>query len=141
MSKPSSARARLPRAIMDALVGHALRSPRLEVCGLIGGVGEVAVSRHPVANVARDPARRFEMDPRGQIDVFRALREENQELYAIYHSHPDGPAEPSATDLEQAAYPDAFYLIVSLAGTAAPEVRAFRLVDNAFAAVDLVVEG
>ena len=41
------------------------------------------------------------------------ITEDGQELVGIYHSHPDGPPEPSALDRMEAAYPDAAYLIFS----------------------------
>ena len=36
-------------------------------------------------------------------------------MVAIYHSHTRSPAFPSRTDVELATWPDAAYLIVSLA--------------------------
>ncbi len=110
------------------------------MCGLLGGRAGAAVSCHPVANVADHPESRFRMDPRGQIDAFRALRAADESLYAIYHSHPQSPAEPSATDLAEAAYPEAATLIVSLLEPDAPQVRAWRLVVGEFREVALRVE-
>jgi proteasome lid subunit RPN8/RPN11 len=55
------------------------------------------------------------------------MRERGEELFAIFHSHPQAPAEPSATDLELAAYPDALYLIVSLNTKGVLELRGFRI--------------
>ena len=55
------------------------------------------------------------------------MREQQEELFAIYHSHPTAPAEPSATDLEMANYPDALYLIISLNTKGVLEMRGFRL--------------
>ena len=47
---------------------------------------------------------------------------------AIYHSHPNSPAEPSQTDINLAFYPHWRYLIVSLADE--PAVRAWRIADG-----------
>ncbi len=58
------------------------------------------------------------------------MRENGEALFAIYHSHPTSPAEPSAIDLELAAYPDALYLIISLNTKGVLEMRGFRLNDN-----------
>ena len=33
------------------------------------------------------------------------------ELISIYHSHPQGPEEPSASDIVQSYYPECVYLI------------------------------
>jgi proteasome lid subunit RPN8/RPN11 len=55
------------------------------------------------------------------------MREAGEELVAIYHSHPDGPAAPSLTDVVEHEYPGVLYLIVSLATRDAPEIRGFYI--------------
>ena len=47
-------------------------------------------------------------------------------IVGAYHSHPLSPAEPSASDVAEASYPDFVHLIVSLLPPA-PEVRAYRI--------------
>ncbi len=118
---------RLPRALAARILQHAQASPEAEICGLLGGREGRAVSWYPVPNVAETPARRFRMDPRAQIEAFRRMRQRGEALYAIYHSHPRGPARPSAVDLAEAAYPEAFQLIVGLGTRGVLELRAFRL--------------
>ena len=59
------------------------------------------------------------------------------EIVAIYHSHPESPAYPSATDVELAFWPEAVYLICSLADPSQPTIRAFRIRDGAIAEVAL----
>lgn len=104
-------RVHLPAAIARKLVALARESPGREVCGLLGA-GPGGVTCYPVANVAAQPWCRFELDPKAQIEAMRQMRERNESLFAIYHSHPAGPAVPSETDLREAAYPDVLYLIV-----------------------------
>lgn len=55
------------------------------------------------------------------------MRNQGEELFAIYHSHPTAPAQPSSADLELAAYPDAVYLIISLNTKGILELRGFRI--------------
>jgi proteasome lid subunit RPN8/RPN11 len=81
---------------------------------------------------------RYEMDPKQQIDALRHMRDNGEELFAIYHSHPDAPAQPSLVDLMQAAYPDAYYLIVSLNTQGVLEMRGFRV--HASAAKEVALE-
>ncbi len=127
----------LPREIVNRLLTHAQQSPASEVCGLIGR-GE-SLSVYPVANVAEDPARLFLLDAQGQLDAMREMRERGEELFAIYHSHPTAPAEPSARDQEMANYPDALYLIVSLNTKGVLELRGFRCVDGSLQPVELMI--
>jgi proteasome lid subunit RPN8/RPN11 len=72
----------------------------------------------------------YEIDPAVLASTFRSLRETGEELVAIVHSHPRGPAEPSKRDLERAYYPRAAHVIVSLAAPESPVVKAFRIIDG-----------
>lgn len=89
-----------------------------EACGLLGGsvmeniyqVNEVI----PVSNVLHSPER-YQMDAEEQWMAFQRFESLGKELVGIYHSHPRGPAEPSATDRAEAYYPEAVYLIWSRA--------------------------
>ena len=57
----------------------------------------------------------------------------------IYHSHVASPAYPSRTDAEQAFWPDAVYVIVSLAGGEA-DLRGFHIADLEVTEVSLRFE-
>lgn len=117
---------RLPPAVASEIARHALASPGEEVCGLIGVDAGGGMRCYPVRNVARDRSHAFEMEPGGQIDAMRRMRERGEQLLGIYHSHPAGPPAPSLTDIVRHEYPEALYFIVSLTG-GAPELRAFRI--------------
>ncbi|CAG1772467.1 desampylase [uncultured bacterium] len=117
----------LPRALVNQILHHAQASPELEVCGLIGAKDGIPHSCHPVANAATNPQVRFQLDPAGQIEAMRQIRETGEELFAIFHSHPTAPAEPSPLDLAEAAYPDALYLVISLNTKGVLEMRGFRV--------------
>jgi proteasome lid subunit RPN8/RPN11 len=128
----------LPLAIVDRLLELARSSPEREVCGLLARRGRL-VRCCPVDNVAEDPARFFYLDERQQIDAFRAMRDNAEELFAIYHSHPRGPSTPSATDLRQAQYPDTLYLILAPQEDGAWGLRGFCLRDGAAREVELEI--
>ena len=130
----------LPKHLLEQILAHARSSPHAEICGLLA-----ASNGHPsrciaIRNVAAQPQRLFAMDPKQQIDAMRSMREQGEELYAIYHSHPHGPAGPSATDLEQAAYPEALYLIVSLNGDGEPVLHGYRIRNGTVRSVRLVTD-
>jgi len=133
--------ATLPRPLVNRLLAAAQADPEREVCGLVGAREGVPTTFYPVANVADSPSRLFRMDPKGQIDALRAMREAGERLFAIFHSHPQGPARPSATDLAEAAYPEALYLIVSLGTAGVLELAAYRLADGEARPVELHVQG
>ncbi len=114
--------------LIDELLVLALKKPDEEVCGLIGGRDFNHIEKlYPVENVAEDRHCMFAMDPKGQIDAMRRIRESGGQWIAIYHSHPKGPAYPSVVDLERSAYPDLLYLIVAPQQPASSQVRCFLL--------------
>jgi proteasome lid subunit RPN8/RPN11 len=90
------------RSVLDALRAHAARADPHECCGLLLGDGARIAAARPARNVAADPARAFEIDPQALIDQHRAQRHGGPRLLGYYHSHPAGPARPSATDRAQA---------------------------------------
>ena len=129
---------RIPRPLVNQLLHHAQHAAGNEICGLIAVRGG-DLRCIPVANVAATPATRFAMDPKGQIDAMRGMRERGESLFAIYHSHPGAPAVPSATDTAEAAYPEALYLIITLATKGIVEMRGYRW-DSGFTEIPLELE-
>ena len=121
---------RLPRQLVNLILEHVQGSPAAEVCGLIAAGDDDALSCYPIANRAEDSAHRYRMDPQQQVDAMRQMRERNQQLFAIYHSHPTSKAAPSAIDIADADYPEALYLIVSLNIRGVLEMRGFRIRDG-----------
>ena len=117
----------IPRKLTNQLLHLAQNSPNTEICGLIGSKNGKPKSCYPVANIAEQPQNRFLLDPKQQISVMKTMREIGEDLFAVFHSHPSAPAEPSSLDLEQAAYDEALYLIISLNTKGVLEMRGFRI--------------
>jgi len=136
--------AHIPRKLINQILEQAQQSPNKEICGLLSSRNEnnskQPVNCYPVANTSTEPNHRYLMDPRQQIDTFRIMRERSEELYAIYHSHPESPASPSAEDLRQASYPEALHIIISMSTTGTLQLRGFRFSDGSIIAVDITVE-
>lgn len=134
-----SDRISLSRVLAARLRFEARKTPGIEVCGFLGGRGGAPCSLYPVTNTAEYPARRFAMDPAEQIAAFKKLRERGETLFAIYHSHPNAPAEPSIHDREGQGYPEALMLIISLQARNAPAIRAWRRIDDRLREVALTM--
>ncbi len=115
------------KRIVDLAEAH---YPR-EACGLIVGrrveAGLRVTRIEPSRNLASTPAHRFEIDSELRLALQRELRGGGTEIVGLYHSHPDGLAEPSATDLAQAWEPALVWLIVAVVGGQAIQVTAHRL--------------
>ncbi|MDD2725277.1 MAG: M67 family metallopeptidase [Methylovulum sp.] len=129
----------IPRKITNQLLHLAQLSPEQEICGLIGGISGTPTHCYPIHNIAELPAQRFLLDPAEQIAALKALHESGENLFGIYHSHPNAPATPSAADLELAAYPDALYVIISLNTKGVLEMRGYYLNDRQSREVSLVL--
>ena len=118
----------LAPGILEEIVEHAKKAYPNEGCGLLAG-RQAAERFIPMANTCAS-ATEYEMDPAELIGILRDLRATGEELIAIYHSHPQGPAEPSQTDIQRAHYPDPAQLIVSLAERERPQAAAFRIIEG-----------
>jgi len=120
----------LPASLVEMMIVHARQVYPDEACGLIGGAGAEGRILWPIRNVADAPTMRFRMDPEEQIRALAAIEARGCGLIGIYHSHPTGPPRPSDTDIVEAQYPEAFYLIVSLADLARPSVTVWLIRDG-----------
>jgi [CysO sulfur-carrier protein]-S-L-cysteine hydrolase len=132
---------RIPQALIEEMVAHAREDLPNECCGLIGGGDGDARTLYQARNEFASPFS-YRVDPADQYRIIeKEMREADEELVAIYHSHTKSAAYPSQTDLNEAAsWPEQVYLIVSLADPEAPDVKAFWLKDEKIAEAELVVE-
>jgi len=99
--------------VIATLLEEAARASPLECCGLLHGKGERIDAASPAANVADDPARRFEIDPMALLTAHKAARAGGPELLGYYHSHPQGHPVPSATDCEHSSGDGKVWAIVA----------------------------
>jgi proteasome lid subunit RPN8/RPN11 len=98
-----------------------------ECCGVLLGRAGSVTSIWPTPNVHPGPrSRRFAIDPRELLRVHKSARDAGIEVIGYYHSHPDGPARPSKTDLA-AAVPAVSYLILAVTSDGVTERRCWRL--------------
>jgi [CysO sulfur-carrier protein]-S-L-cysteine hydrolase len=141
-SHPGPASVRLPAELIEAIVQHARSEDPNEAAGLVIGDrpaadGGVPRRFEPVRNKAASPYR-YEIHPDDLLRLTIATDDADEVFWAIVHSHVRSPAFPSPTDVELAFYPDALYLLVSLASDE-PALGAFRIVDGGIHPVELVV--
>lgn len=104
----------LPGMLREEMLAHVRACLPEEACGILGGRrGRDRVTVKQVfvlENELRSPVR-FRIHPREQLRAFQQLEKSGMELVGIWHSHPRGPGELSATDLAEAAYPEAALLV------------------------------
>jgi proteasome lid subunit RPN8/RPN11 len=129
---------RIAQALVDEIVAHAREDLPNECCGMVGGVGGEARTVYRAENAEASPLR-YSIDSKEQFRLMREIEEAGEELVGIYHSHTKSAAYPSQTDVNLASWPDAVYLIASLAGAEAPELKGFWIRDGQISEAELVV--
>lgn len=127
----------IPRKIVQELLHHAQQTPEKEVCGLIGSQNNKPCRCYPIKNTATNPEIFFNLDAQQQIRAMAKMRDNNEQLFAIYHSHPTAPAIPSDTDIAQANYPEALTIIISLNTKGVLELRGYHIDNNQFMEIPL----
>ncbi len=130
---PPFTRLVVPDSLLAEVIGHAREVAPLECCGLLAGTnaGSVGIvtTRFAVANDLHS-ATDYLTNPRDMLVAFRAMRERDLELLAIYHSHPASDPVPSRRDIAGNTYGESVvHLIVGLA-RAEPQVRAWWLAED-----------
>ncbi|WP_132056848.1 desampylase [Halorussus amylolyticus] len=140
----------IPKRIRDEILAHARDGAPEEICGVLAGVREGDPSdddpeashrieahhrvetHHPAENVADSPRTRYEIDPREQLDLLESVEASGSEVVGFYHSHPRGPAEPSATDAAAATWPGRSYVIASLGDDGGASLGSWRWTGEEF---------
>jgi len=102
----------LTRAALDRICAEAARAFPEEACGILLGLEGRIERAAPARNVHSTPQTHFEIDPQALVDAHRAARAGGPEIIGYYHSHPSGPAEPSAADRAMAGSDGSVWAIV-----------------------------
>jgi proteasome lid subunit RPN8/RPN11 len=139
---PGPASIELPATMLQALVDHARAEYPNEMCGVIVGDRPAAdgggpLRWEPTPNHAAS-ALRYEIPPDDLLRLTIATEDAGEEFWAIVHSHTHSAPRPSLTDVGLAFYPDAVYLLVSLAEDE-PSFAAWRIVEGEIHPVELIV--
>ncbi|HVQ21688.1 MAG TPA: M67 family metallopeptidase [Candidatus Saccharimonadia bacterium] len=139
-SQPAAAH--LSPELHAELVAWARAGVPNEACGILAGEraaidGGRAIAFYPLTNAEASPFL-YRIDPVEQLHAMVAIDDADQVVWGIFHSHVASPAAPSVTDIGLAFYPEALYVICSLADADAPHLRAWSIRDGQVAEVALV---
>lgn len=118
----------IPEVLYRKMINQCLEERPLEACGLFGGARGHVTMALATDNAERSPIL-YRVNERQLVEAHREIQAAKQEIIGIYHSHVKTDPVPSQTDIEQATFPEAFYVIVSLAHRR-PVVRAWQIVDR-----------
>ena len=129
---------RLEKRLHDEMTAHALEDDSIECCGVLAGTNGTFLKLFRMTNVENSPYR-FSWDSRELISAWNEMEDNGWEHRGVYHSHTHSEAYPSSTDIRLAAWPEAYYIIISLTNKESPVTRAFRIVDGVISEEELVV--
>ena len=131
----------IPTYIFERMLEQAQAQASIEVCGILAGSNSKVEKLYKMTNVDNSSSH-FMMEPTEQFAVVKDVRSASLELLAIYHSHPETLARPSAENIRLALTPDVIYVIVSLQDANAAAVKGFLLEDGTVTKVPVeILEG
>lgn len=117
----------LPKTLFDEIERHGRDAYPEECVGALIGTVAAGGSEHsverlfPIDNRSGDNRkRRYLVSSLDYLAAERAADSAGKTLLGFYHSHPEHPAEPSATDLAW-AQPNFAYIIMSIRRRRAPD--------------------
>ena len=122
----------IDRGFFDEMVEHGLAGFPNEACGLLAGKEGRPVKFFAMSNQDASPVS-YRLDPKEQLKVFTEIDDEGLDLLGIFHTHTHSEAYPSETDLKQAFYPEATYLVMSLSDRSNPVLRGFAIQEGEIA--------
>lgn len=125
---------RVTLADYEAMRAHGEETYPHECCGILLGTSDAASRSNDVRRVVRagntrtDAAHnRYHIAPEELIRAQREGRREGLDIVGFYHSHPDHPAQWSATDFAEAHWFGCSYLITAIEQGRAAATNSFLL--------------
>lgn len=123
----------ISKSVYEEILNHAKESYPNECCGvLVGGIYQERkiFESHRTANANTDRAHdRYLIDPKELNLIDKIARSQGFDVIGFYHSHPDHPDKPSATDREW-AQPGYSYFIISVQGGKDTSVKSWSIEDD-----------
>jgi len=116
----------------EALRAHGEETYPHECCGVLlgrslDGTNEV-LEIVPAGNIRTDSAHnRYQISPVELIRIQRQARAKSLDIVGFYHSHPDHPAQWSATDFAEAHWLGCSYVITRVSDGKAAVTNSFLL--------------
>ena len=129
---------RISQALYDEVIAHCRRHYPKEACGILAGLAGVVSRVYPMANVEDSPIG-YSLDPNEQLQVDKQMRQQQEQMVGIFHSHTATAAYPSPVDVRLAISPDVSYVLVSLKDQQQPELKSYRIDGTRITPEDVVV--
>ena len=122
--------------IIETMISHVDRWLPEEACGILAGRNETVKAVRLITNQAHSPVR-FYMEPVELLHALEWIEQQQYELIAIFHSHPNGPEFPSPTDIREFNYPGTAVIILSRTELNW-KIKAFMIEENQYEEIRLI---
>lgn len=116
----------IPADIYQRIVAHCTTGLPNEACGFLGGKDGVVSKLYLMTNAAASPVF-YRPDDREMLSALNDMDDNGLDVSSIFHSHVATRAYPSPTDIREAHYPEAVFLIVSLEDRERPYAKGFLI--------------
>lgn len=128
----------VPVAYYEALINHGQLQLPYEACGLLAGKNQTVQSIWKLKNELKSD-RRFFVGERTVNKTLQSIAKREEEVLAIYHSHPTTLPVPSYTDLVNHPDPKVKMVIVSYK-TKKPLVKCYHIQEGAYKELPFLIE-
>ncbi len=123
---------RIRSEVLSEIRRHGETTYPEECCGFlfgrsVDGVNDVVAAYRADNQRAENRERRYQITPQDYLAASKEAEAKDLEIVGFYHSHPDHPARPSETDLQEATFPGFTYVIVSIRAGRSKELTAWSL--------------
>lgn len=129
----------LPRQVREAMLAHARWAYPNEACGLIAGEADRVGLVLCLTNRLDSPVR-YSIDPREHYGAAKFAEACGLTIMGAWHSHPNGDASISATDIAESPGGSWITLIVGNYAKARDSVRAYRTDSEGVLELEIVGE-
>jgi [CysO sulfur-carrier protein]-S-L-cysteine hydrolase len=126
----------VPKWLLERMLEAAEKEPWHEVCGLVLFRRDRITRMIPIPNKSTKD-HDFEMDNAHLIAALQSMEQRDEQIWGVYHSHPEGPGELSPVDIEFASLPAYYLVVVPGRNGMAGEVRCWRILGTAAEEVEM----
>ena len=130
---------RIAQRHLSEVVAHCQSRYPKEACGLLAGKDGVVTQVYPMTNVEDSPIG-YAMDPKEQLQVEKQMRQQDQRMVGIFHSHTASPAYPSSVDVRLAISSDVSYVLVSFQRHDRPDFKSYRVDGTTITPEEVVID-
>jgi len=129
----------LPKNLCREMLQYAREQLPLEACGILSADWEGRPLQFFPARNELQSSTRYNVHPEDLLRILTLLEENKQEIWGVFHSHPESEAYPSKIDLDMAYYPQAYHLIASFKVPQHPVLRGFVISEGKVKEIILIL--